>query len=194
MNDDSYKAWNEWQRLDIMLYRNVILPGIGVFFLYGIMMLLGGWDVEIPIIDPLFGGKRNMHLFFAITIPPCVLWLGGLYYARKDRMSNAFKVDNTEMIKIIENILKQQELPYKKLSLSLVKNEKTLKRFPLKFAEIFDVDNGWISIGVQYSIGPNCAVDIGPVKEKEDIGSVGIEILIHEIEQAVEKVWSKSRE
>jgi len=163
----------KWMRLDRYL-KQALIPAIIVLVLYPVVVIAGA--DESPF-EEWLGGRRNFLLLYIIVLPPCSLYIGALYKIRKDKWVKLFEIGNDEIIGIIAHILEENNLPFRRLS----ENEK-LPGFPISFAEIFEIDNGRINIGVQRVKSSYSAVDIGPIGGEDTVETLGIDVLREKID------------
>ncbi len=87
------------------------------------------------------------------------------------------------MIRKVESILKKNKLPFKKLS-----DEDQLPRFPIRYTEGFDIDEGRILIRFQNVLDDVTILEIGPIQEGKEIETLGIDVLREKIDAVVGRV------
>ncbi len=173
-----YNMLKDWQRLDKLL-QQAIIPVVLFPIFYIISIFVGSG--ESPV-EEFFGGRIIFIVIILVILPLCLYYLISLYRLRLHRWVKVYEIGNQDMANMIENILRNNKLPFRKLS-----HSDDLPRFPIGFIEVFDIDDGRITIGVQKSNNPFTTVDIGPIQEGKEIETLGIDVLREKIDKKINK-------
>ena len=122
-----------------------IILGIIFVFIIGLVLYLTDGSILIMIIS-------TVAMFSIIVIFTCT------DKQRRRMWVKLFGYDNSTVIRTIENILKENKISYKKLRV-----EKDIFRFPLKYSEIFVLNNGQQIIKIQKQRAMGSSIELGPI-------------------------------
>ena len=142
------KYAGKWNRLD----RYLLLPVFAMVFMPLFLILMVFFTKNI------FG--KIMYILCALIFIPMFFFVWGIYKQRKGMWIKLFNYDDNTVVRVIENMLKQNNISYNKLK---GQTQEYIVRFPLKYAEIFEIPQYQISIKIQKQMATGSAVEVGPI-------------------------------
>ena len=87
-----------------------------------------------------------------------IIWALGAMWQRANNWIKAFNFKDEIVVQVIDNLLRNEKIMYRRLSL-----EGSAGRFPLRYAEIFAIENSKTEILVERAMYTGTFVGIGPV-------------------------------
>lgn len=131
-------------------------------YFFGVLAFGLGWMVFAIIISiPYPPGLVMVPLgLFGILV---IIWALGAMWQRANSWMKAFNFKDEIVVQVIDNLLRNEKIMYRRLSL-----EGSTGRFPLRYAEIFAIENSKTEIRVQRAMYTGTFVGIGPVYGNPD--------------------------
>ena len=140
------RLW-EWHRINMVESMLVIFTYLFIIIVFTILSLLKS-DILQFILAWIFNAMIIISIIFAI----------GVIQQRKNMWLKRVPFENIMTINIIEKLLAQQGIHFRKLSLM-----GPIKSSPLKYVEIFELYNGALLIRLQKQTSRGTIIELGPI-------------------------------